>query len=165
MALYRKKGIRSDIDEKKIKLIGDIDALVSEQCGPEATGGEPFSRVCQQLLLMDHKALRSMLLYVASMTEKDPELKMLYLKNKAFSLCPKTNDEVMKILLKSRLESGDLSPEKTRILNQVKQLFTAPSNEQSRLQSVQESLSIESGPTAPSTRRSSREDSHSGRTR
>ena len=163
MALYRKKGIRSDIDEKKIKLIGDIDALVSEQCGSEATGGEPFSRVCQQLLLMDHKALRSMLLYVASMNEKDPELKMLYLKNKAFSLCPKTNDEVMKILLKSRLEAGDPSPEKARILDQMKQLFTAPSNEQSRLQSVQKSSSIKSKPTASSTRRSSKEEPYLGR--
>ena len=163
MALYRKKGIRSDIDEKKIKLIGDIDAQVSEQCGPEATGGEPFSRVCQQLLLMDHKALRSMLLYVTSMNEKDPELKMLYLKNKAFSLCPKTNDEVMKILLKSRLEAGDPSPEKARILDQMKQLFTAPSNEQSRLQSVQKSSSIKSKPTASSTRRSSKEEPYLGR--
>lgn len=165
MALYRRKGIMSGMDEKKIKMIGDINALVREQCGPEATGGEPFSRVCQQLLLMDHKALRSMLLYVASMTEKDPELKMLYLKNKVFSLCPKTNEEVMKTLLKSRAEAGDPSPEKTRILDYVKQLFTPPSNEQSRLQSVQESPSMESGPTAPSTKRSSREDSHSGRTR
>lgn len=163
MALYRKKGIKSGIDEKKIKLIGDIDALVSEQCGPEATGGEPFSRVCQQLLLMDHKALRSMLLYVASMTEKDPELKILYLKNKAFSLCSKTNDEVMKTLLKSRLEAGDPSPGKARILDQVKQLFTAPSNEQSRLQSVQESSSIKSKPTASSTRRSSKEEPYLGR--
>lgn len=165
MALYRRKGIMSGMDEKKIKMIGDINARVFEQCGPEATGGEPFSRVCQQLLLMDYKALRSILLYVVSMTEKDPELKMLYLKNKVFSLCPKTNEEVMKTLLKSRADSGDPSPEKTRILDYVKQLFTPPSNEQSRLQSVQESPSMESEPTTPSTKRSSREDSHSGRTR
>lgn len=165
MALYRRKGIRSGMDEKKIKRIGDINALVSEQCGPEATGGEPFSRVCPQLWLMDDKELRSILLYVDSMTEKDPEVNMLYLKNRVFNLCPKTNEEVMKILLKSRLEAGDPSPEKTRILDQVKQLFTAPSNEQSRLQSVQESLSMESGPTTPSTKRSSREDSHSRYTR
>ena len=163
MALYNKKGTRSGMDEKKIKLIGDIDALAREKLGPEATGGEPFSRVCQQLLLMDHKDLRSMLLYVASMNEKDPELKMLYLKNKAFSLCPKTNDEVMKILLKSRAEAGNPSSEKTRILDYVKKLFTAPSNEQSRLQSVQESSSIKSKPTASSTRKSSKEGPYLGR--
>ena len=163
MALFRKQGIKSGMDEKKIRKIEDINALLFERLGHEATGGEPFSRVCPQLWLMDDKELRSILLYVDSMTEKDPEVNMLYLKNRIFNLCPKTNEEVMKTLLKSRLEAGKPSPEKTRILDHVKQLFTPPSNEQSQLQSVQESSSIKSKPTASSTRKSSKEDLYLGR--
>ena len=157
MALYRNKGIRSGMDEKKIRLIGDIDALVLEKLGPEATGGESFSRVCPQLPFMDEKNLKSMLLYVDSMTEKDPELCVLYLKNKVFSLCPIPKEEAMRRLVENRAaEIGKTSETGKNIFTQFKSIIFAPSDESSRTQSDQKSSSEESRQATLTTKKTNK---------